>query len=75
MRVLFFGVLADVTGCPHLDLEGFNDSAALDEHLRGRFPALRKKSYRLAINRQLAEKPVPLNSNDEVAFLPPFACG
>lgn len=75
MRVLFFGVLTDVTGCPHLELENFGDSTALDEHLRKRFPALQEKTYRLAVNRQLAEGPVPLKAGDEVALLPPFAGG
>jgi sulfur-carrier protein len=75
VKVLFFGVLAEVTGtsCKHY----FDTVTTSDLKLRiaDDFPEIVHYNYRVALNSQITEGEQSLNSGDEVAFLPPFAGG
>ena len=79
VRVLFFGQLKDIAGksVDELDLpEGSVVRDAL-RHYEFQFPALKNllPSLAVAVNQQYAGPDVRLNSNDEVALLPPVSGG
>src|SRR5579863_3089204 len=79
VRVLFFGMLKDVVGCPQEDLD-IDPGATLGRvfDLYGsRFPRLHELagSIVLARNREFAEPSVGIQEGDEVAFLPPVSGG
>ena len=79
VRVLFFGVLKDLAGksVDELDLPEGSVARHVLQHYESRFPALKNllPSLAVAINQQYAGADVPLNSNDEIALLPPVSGG
>ena len=79
IRVLFFGVLRDVTGLRE-DLVEVPDgglAASVFAHYASRFPRLGEmsKSIVLAVNQKFCAPSVPLSDGDELAFLPPVSGG
>lgn len=79
VRVLFFGMLKDVVGCPeeHLDLESGATVGRVFDHYGNRYPRLRELagSILLARNQEFAERAAGVQDGDEVAFLPPVSGG
>ncbi len=79
IRVLFFGILRDVTGVREdaLDLPAGGNLGSVFEHYASRFPALRgmASSVVLALNQEFASPASALSEGDEVAFLPPVSGG
>ena len=75
VKVLFFGVLTEVTGtsCKHY----FDVSTMKDLSLRitDDFPEIMHYNYRIALNNVIIVGEPSLQPGDEVAFLPPFAGG
>jgi molybdopterin synthase sulfur carrier subunit len=75
IKVLFFGVLTEVTGS---SLKVYEEVKTL-EHLKIRiaddFPETVHYSFRMAVNNEISDGDTPLKDGDEVAFLPPFAGG
>jgi len=79
VKVLFFGLLKDVTGRAEDQLE-MGDHATLAsvfEHYTARFPELRELSGKIlfARNQEFATPGTQLAENDEIAFLPPVSGG
>jgi molybdopterin synthase catalytic subunit len=79
VRVLFFGVLKDVVGCPEELLE-VAPGATLEDVFSAyakRFETLRasRSSILFARNQEFAKPGTVLSENDEVAFLPPVSGG
>jgi molybdopterin converting factor subunit 1 len=79
IRVLFFGVLRDVTGLREdsIDVPDGGRAASVFEHYSARFPRLREMSQSivLAVNQKFCAPSVPLSDGDELAFLPPVSGG
>lgn len=79
IRVLFFGMLKDVTGRAEdsLDLPDGATLASVFDHYAAQFPKLRDyaQSIVLAANAQFADRAAAVNDGDEVAFLPPVSGG
>jgi MoaE-MoaD fusion protein len=79
IRVLFFGVLRDITGQREDDLElpEGGKLGSVFEHYASRFPRLRgmAESVVLALNHEFSKPSAPLADGDEVAFLPPVSGG
>jgi len=79
VRVRFFGVLKDIAGKSVDELDLPDESVARDvlRHYESRFPALQNliPSLAVAVNQQYVRPDVLLNSNDEVALLPPVSGG
>ncbi|MEO8096673.1 MAG: molybdopterin converting factor subunit 1 [Acidobacteriota bacterium] len=79
IRVLFFGVLRDITGLreDQVDLPDGGRVENVFEYYASRFPRLRETSSSivLALNQQFSKPSEPLSENDEVAFLPPVSGG
>ncbi len=79
IRVLFFGVLKDVTGCAETSLEVRENATLGDvfEHFGALFPRLREmeRSIVLAANHEFAARDRVVREGDEIAFLPPVSGG
>jgi molybdopterin converting factor small subunit len=75
VKVLFFGVLAEVTGT---DSKIYNDVNSVS-HLRAKifddFPEIVHYSYRVSVNNEIIDNDPILKDGDEVAFMPPFSGG
>lgn len=75
VRVLFFGVLSDVTGTDtrhYLEVQSIDElkSKILDE-----FPEIAHYNYMISLNNEIISSNRILNDRDEVALMPPFAGG
>src|SRR5665213_3709079 len=79
VKVLFFGVLKDMTGHSEqmVEVERGATLGSLFESYFHRFETLRdrRSSILFARNREFAAADTPLSDNDEVAFLPPVSGG
>jgi molybdopterin converting factor subunit 1 len=79
VKVLFFGMLKDITGRAEdrLDLENGATLGRVFDHYSSRFPRIREMagSILLARNQEFAEPSAPLGEGDEIAFLPPVSGG
>lgn len=75
IKVLFFGVLAEVTGtrCKHYPAVGTMKDLTL--RITDDFPEIVHYNFRIALNNEIIVGEPSLRSGDEVAFLPPFAGG
>ena len=74
VKVLFFGVLAEVTGT---NLKHYNDVGSVTDvksRIVDDYPEIAHYSYRTAINNILIDV-ADLCDNDEIALMPPFAGG
>ncbi|MBN1108248.1 MAG: MoaD/ThiS family protein [Bacteroidales bacterium] len=75
IKVLFFGVLAEVTETMfrhYRNVESFSD---LMLRIRDDYPTIAHYTYRVAVNNELVNDEPQLRDQDEVAFLPPFTGG
>jgi MoaE-MoaD fusion protein len=79
IRVLFFGVLRDITGMREdtVNIETGGSLGTVYEHYAARFPRLREvsSSLVLALNQQFSGPSALVSDGDEVAFLPPVSGG
>ncbi len=73
--VIFFGVLAEITGTSqkhYRDVTSFDD---LKHRIMDDFPEVTHHNFRISVNNEIInEKPV-LRDGDEIAYFPPFAGG
>ncbi|MGD0753975.1 MAG: MoaD/ThiS family protein [Bacteroidales bacterium] len=75
VKVLFFGVLAEVSGTSvkyYRDVKSIGD---LKIRINDDFPEIVHYNFRISINSEITDDNLLLKSGDEVAFLPPFAGG
>jgi molybdopterin converting factor small subunit len=79
VRVLFFSVLRDLTGCDQTDWSCAPDATLgnLIQQLQDRWPALRDwdASLLFAIDCDYARRDAPLHHGCEVAIMPPVQGG
>lgn len=75
IKVLFFGVLAERSGCSERSYEDIPDTGTLEMKVAEEIDGLHEYSYIISVNRETIVENTPLNDGDEVAFLPPFAGG
>lgn len=74
MKVLLFGVIAEMAGTDRLDLEA-SSLAELRQRLCERIPELPGLSHSIAVDRTIVHADRPLAGSEEIAVLPPFAGG
>lgn len=75
IKVLFFGVLAEVTktGFKHYrDITSYDD---LRLRIQDEFPEIVHYNYRIALNSEIINEDPELKNEDEIAYMPPFAGG
>ncbi|HUX96064.1 MAG TPA: MoaD/ThiS family protein [Bacteroidales bacterium] len=75
IKVLFFGVLAEVTGTGFKHYNGVINLSDLYHRITDDFPEIAHYNFRIALNNQIIEGEHPIKPGDEVAYLPPFAGG
>ncbi|HUA17065.1 MAG TPA: molybdopterin converting factor subunit 1 [Verrucomicrobiae bacterium] len=79
VRVLFFGMLKELTGksAEFMDMPSGSTASALLERCVAEFPGVTQalSSVAIAVNEQYADPDMKLNENDEVALLPPVSGG
>lgn len=75
IRVLFFGVLAEVTQTMFRHYRDITSFRHLMNRITDEFPEFVHYDYRIAVNSELVNDEPVLKNNDEVAFMPPFAGG
>jgi sulfur-carrier protein len=75
IKVMFFGVLTDVTGC---NIKYYNEVSSLGDlriRIQDDFPEISHYNFMVSLNQHIITDDTPLNNGDEVAYLPPFAGG
>jgi molybdopterin converting factor small subunit len=75
IKVLFFGVLAEVTmiNCKHYSgVKSFED---LKGRIEDEFPEIVHYNFRYSVNNVLVDNNPVLTEGGEVALMPPFAGG
>lgn len=75
ITVLFFGVLAEVTGTRikhYRDIMAFGD---LKHRIGDDYPEIFHYNFRVAVNNKIINDDPLLSPGDIVAYLPPFAGG
>jgi molybdopterin synthase sulfur carrier subunit len=77
IHILYFGMLAECTG-QHMEIWDLDEKITVQEltqALLEKYPVLRDRKFRVAVNQQLADTQTPVLPGAEVALLPPFAGG
>jgi molybdopterin synthase sulfur carrier subunit len=75
ISVLFFGVLAEVTGTSRKQYKNIKSFGDLTKKIGDDFPEIAHYNFRIAVNNKIVNKDPLLRQDDEVAYLPPFAGG
>jgi sulfur-carrier protein len=75
ISVLFFGVLAEVTGTHRKYFHGISSYGDLKHRIEDEFPEIVHYNFRIAVNNKIVNDDPLLREDDELAFLPPFAGG
>lgn len=75
VKVLFFGVLAEVTGTNIKHYPEVKSLSDLRLRIEDDFPEIVHYNFRVSVNNTLIENESLLSDADEVAFMPPFAGG
>ena len=75
LKILFFGILAEVAETDSINLEYEPDIEFLKNKIKEMYPQFENYNYRISVNRVLVDGNSSLKEGDEVAFLPPFAGG
>ena len=75
VKLLFFGVLTDVTGTHEVALEPVADVAALKAAVTAQFPGVAEYQFNVAVNQEIIHENAPIKDGDEVAFMPPYSGG
>ena len=75
VKVLFFGVLAEVTGTSFKHYKDVRTLSDLTLRIADDFPEIVHYNYRIALNNEIIAGESSLKGDDEIAFLPPFAGG
>jgi molybdopterin synthase sulfur carrier subunit len=75
VKVLFFGVLAEVAGTAFRHYHEVRSTKDLILKIQDEFPEFVHYNYRLAVNSEIIDKERALIQGDEVALMPPFAGG
>lgn len=75
IKVLFFGVLSEVTGTGIKIYEGVKSMSQLKQEISDDYPELVHYNFRISLNNEIIQSDAPLSDGDEIACLPPFAGG
>jgi molybdopterin synthase sulfur carrier subunit len=75
IKVLFFGVLAEMTNTSLKHYRDITSFADLMYRIQDDYPEIIHYNYRISVNNEIINEDPMLNDGDEVACLPPFAGG
>ena len=75
VQVLFFGVLAEISGTGFKHYNGAKSMGDLMHRIQDDYPEIVHYNYRVSVNSEITDDDRLLKSGDEVALMPPFAGG
>lgn len=75
VKVLFFGVLAEVTGTNFKHYRDVKSLGDLKLKIQDEFPEVVHYNFRISLNNEIIDNDTKLKDGDEVALMPPFAGG
>lgn len=75
VKVLFFGVLAEVIGTVFKYYRDVKSIGILKQRLLDDFPEIVYYNFRISLNNEIINDDSKLEDGDEVALMPPFAGG
>ena len=75
VKVIFFGILNEITGKKNLYMSDIQSSAELEKKLFELFPKMKKVNFKMACNKKIILGNFNFKNNDEIAMLPPFSGG
>jgi molybdopterin converting factor small subunit len=75
IKVLFYGIIAEITGNFVKVYSGVQSFGDLQLRLRDDFPGITDYNFRIIHNKTFSFAEPNLNDGDEVALLPPFYGG
>jgi molybdopterin synthase sulfur carrier subunit len=75
VKVLFFGVLAEVSGTCIKHYRDVNSIGDLKLRIKDDFPGIVHYNFRISLNNEITDNDLLLKSGDEIALMPPFAGG
>jgi sulfur-carrier protein len=75
VKVLFFGVLAEVSGTSIKHYQDVKSIGDLKLRIQDDFPEIVHYNFRVSVNSEITDNNLLLKSGDEVALMPPFAGG
>ncbi len=76
LTIKYFGMLAEATAIAEEQLDTNSCSVSeLVEKLKNQYPKLTDKDFKIAVDQQLVDYNHIINTEAEVALLPPFAGG
>lgn len=75
--VKLFGITREIIGSPTIEVQGtISTVGELLTYLKGQYPSLKRlTSVLVAVNNEYADLDSSLNSNDEIALIPPVSGG
>jgi len=77
ITVRYYGMLAEITGQSAENL-AFAENMSVGkfrEEILSRYPGMTGKKFKVAVNLQIADDDIFIESGCEIALLPPFAGG
>jgi molybdopterin converting factor small subunit len=75
VKVLFFGVLTEVTKTNVKHYSEVKSTGDLKLRIEDDFPEIAHYIFRISVNNEIINSITALKDGDEVAFMPPFAGG
>lgn len=75
VKVLFFGVLSEVTGTNWKHYREVSSISDLKFRIQDEFPEVVNYNFRISLNNEIIDNDTILKDGDEVALMPPFAGG
>ncbi len=75
MNIKVFGQLEDIMQANEIAVEAVDDTEVLFQLLFEKYPALKEKKFKIAVNKKMIEEKTMLKPDDEIALLPPFSGG
>ncbi len=75
ITIQLFGSLVDLAKSPTLELDEVSDTNTLKEKLISIFPMLASKEFAIAIDQKIIHSNTTINTQTEIALLPPFSGG
>ena len=75
VKVLFFGVLAEVSGTSFKHYQDVRSIGDLKLRIQDDFPEIVHYAFRISLNSEITDNDLVLKEGDVVALMPPFAGG
>ena len=75
VKVLFFGVLTDITETGSKHYNNVKSIGDLKLRIEDDYPEVVHYNFRISVNNQIVNNDPLLNDGDEIALMPPFAGG